>query len=346
MLNKKIFSAFLLIGSSALVFGAGTQYDKIISPFQKSNIEQKPTTPLKITQYEKWSNENLIFLKSLENKNNPLLQNIETAKIIHNEQSKNQQFLLDINEIEDISDPTVKRLYKIFNNDKRKVFDYVYFNHIVDCLSISNMEDKNLPFVLNRIDTSIPNNIGYRDRILNEYRTSTSNIMAIELLYKKYTDLYENKELSYELAKLNSIQYDENDNIHALLSFYNNTKEKNFILGSSLDDLLYTARAEAFYHVSVNTTVLKWKKGTTETLWEDPRFEKSQKDFQIIHYLVDKEKLEYKYETKQKNNKNEYDKEMSNRYTLLENNIENIRNKFDNSKNNPLTVNILIQKLN
>lgn len=334
-------NAFLAVGATAMFFVAGMQVEKLLSHEQiKENISimtpkiinsttNIQTNNAETNVYESWSNENLKLLKTLDN-DTSVLNKLNKLSINFNDDLKNelthtndyQKYRININieKLNEVDYPANTRLYQIFNNNKQKVFDYIYFNQVSNFITATHKEDTNFPEVLKAINREIPDNIEYHDRIFSQYNQSIARVMTIQLLFKKYPELVKDEKLIYELAKVNKVEepYASYSSI-ALIQFDKEFKGKSSTLPNNLKDILNVGREYALYQAKFNTNrpeYIYYKDGHSEPIWPDIRYKDSRDDFQKLCYDARQYEIDYNYAIEKYNDRKQYKIEMAKRNTI------------------------------
>lgn len=259
------------------------------------NEERQKKILLK-TNYKKWVSENIELIKSIKTSDPALQSQIDALPLVIKDGSsiisKFREFLLtgEDNKLEERGEfvnlkinekeskyklniglnfmlsttAFLQDIKKVFKNDERVTFDYIFFHEFAHFLSYNYGEQSNVNEILRQFElqqqSKDVNEIIHTEedkRIIDiQYVESVADVLAVQLLYLKYPKLIKDRNLAYGIGKA---RYKEGEPTHlttvALLSLNENMKDKHFKLPSTIEGLLDNARKEALVGTQYYSTV-------------------------------------------------------------------------------------------
>lgn len=155
-------------------------------------------------------------------------------------------------------------LRKAFKNNEQQMYDYIFFHELSHYISfeMQGNEGKNHEQITEQIIDKFNKTQGIKgfkhndqDKglILEQYGEAMADILAIQLLYKKYPELKKDDTLPLELAKVRAKNYKDfgHMNTIALTSFQDMRKNT---LPDSLEGMLSIARDKGLENTQFNST--------------------------------------------------------------------------------------------
>lgn len=165
-----------------------------------------------------------------------------------------------------------KNLLRIFKGNERQIYDYVFFHELSHFISIKMYKNgqlnednmfKEIEMIIKKDSSN--NNVIYDkeniDILLSQYSESIGDVMAIELLYKKYPELKKDNDLPYNLARLRTEEVIdiEHRTVGALIATQEYFKNNN--VPDNMTDMLKVAHKSSLINVEYySKPLLKDKK--------------------------------------------------------------------------------------